>query len=40
MQDENYPRDLLGYGATPPDPQWPGKARVESRRDPRVDLTE
>jgi peptidoglycan/xylan/chitin deacetylase (PgdA/CDA1 family) len=28
MQDENYPRDLLGYGATPPDPRWPGNARV------------
>jgi len=24
----NYPRDLAGYGATPPDPQWPGNARV------------
>lgn len=23
-----YPRDLLGYGRTPPDPQWPGGARV------------
>ena len=23
-----YPRDLTGYGATPPDPQWPGGARV------------
>ena len=22
------PRDLLGYGATPPDPHWPGGARV------------
>ena len=22
------PRDLLGYGATPPDPRWPGGARV------------
>jgi putative urate catabolism protein len=23
-----YPRDLLGYGRTPPDPRWPGGARV------------
>jgi putative urate catabolism protein len=23
-----YPRDLLGYGRTPPDPRWPGRARV------------
>lgn len=23
-----YVRDLRGYGATPPDPQWPGNARV------------
>ena len=23
-----YPRDLVGYGSTPPDPQWPGRARV------------
>lgn len=23
-----YPRDLIGYGETPPDPQWPGKARL------------
>jgi putative urate catabolism protein len=23
-----YPRDLLGYGASPPDPKWPGGARV------------
>jgi peptidoglycan/xylan/chitin deacetylase (PgdA/CDA1 family) len=22
------PRDLLGYGATPPDPRWPGEARI------------
>jgi putative urate catabolism protein len=25
---EDYPRDLTGYGATPPDPQWPGGARI------------
>jgi allantoinase len=24
----NYPRDLIGYGRTPPHPQWPGGARV------------
>lgn len=24
----NYPRDLRGYGANPPDPKWPGRARV------------
>lgn len=23
-----YPRDLHGYGATPPDPQWPDGARI------------
>ena len=23
-----YPRDLAGYGANPPHPQWPGQARV------------
>src|SRR5436305_14530854 len=23
-----YPRDLVGYGRTPPDPQWPGEARI------------
>ncbi len=25
---EPYPRDLVGYGRTPPNPQWPGDARV------------
>jgi len=25
---EPYPRDLAGYGRTPPDPRWPGRARV------------
>jgi putative urate catabolism protein len=25
---DNYPRDLAGYGRTPPHPQWPGQARV------------
>jgi OHCU decarboxylase len=24
----DYPRDLVGYGRTPPDPRWPGGARV------------
>ena len=23
-----YPRDMIGYGRTPPDPRWPGRARV------------
>ena len=23
-----YPRDLVGYGRTPPHPQWPGQARI------------
>ena len=23
-----YPRDLIGYGRDPPDPRWPGGARV------------
>ncbi len=23
-----YPRDMVGYGSTPPDPQWPGGARI------------
>lgn len=23
-----YPRDMTGYGMTPPDPQWPGGARI------------
>ena len=24
----DYPRDMLGYGRTPPDPDWPGRARI------------
>lgn len=24
----SYPRDLVGYGPTPPDPAWPGGARI------------
>ncbi|WP_166425707.1 allantoinase PuuE [Paraglaciecola sp. 20A4] len=23
-----YPRDLIGYGDTPPNPNWPGKAKI------------
>jgi len=26
--NKNYPRDLIGYGATPPHAAWPNKARV------------
>ena len=25
---EAYPRDLIGYGRRPPDPKWPGGARI------------
>jgi len=25
---QRYPRDMTGYGATPPDPQWPGGAKI------------
>lgn len=25
---EAYPRDLIGYGANPPDPKWPGGAKI------------
>jgi putative urate catabolism protein len=28
MKVPSYPRDLLGYGRNPPDPRWPGGARV------------
>ncbi|USE36498.1 allantoinase PuuE [Endozoicomonas sp. SCSIO W0465] len=24
----DYPRDLVGYGKTPPDPKWPGNSRI------------
>jgi len=24
----SYPRDLAGYGSAPPDPRWPGGARL------------
>ena len=27
-KDDGYPRDLIGYGALPPHPQWPGNARI------------
>lgn len=27
-RDPAYPRDLTGYGANPPDPRWPGGARI------------
>ena len=26
--EKGYPRDMVGYGATPPDPHWPGGARL------------
>ena len=26
-----YPRDLVGYGRTPPDPRWPGGAKIALR---------
>ena len=26
--NSDYPRDMVGYGAKPPDPQWPGGARL------------
>lgn len=25
---KDYPRDMVGYGAHPPHPQWPGDARI------------
>jgi peptidoglycan/xylan/chitin deacetylase (PgdA/CDA1 family) len=25
---DDYPRDMIGYGRTPPDPKWPGDARI------------
>jgi putative urate catabolism protein len=28
MAAESYPRDLVGYGAHPPDPHWPNAARI------------
>jgi len=26
--NDDYPRDLIGYGPTPPHPHWPGNARI------------
>jgi putative urate catabolism protein len=28
MMKDEYPRDMIGYGRTPPDPKWPGGAHV------------
>lgn len=28
MQTPGYPRDMIGYGRTPPDAAWPGGARI------------
>lgn len=28
MAENNYPRDMRGYGPQPPDTRWPGKARI------------
>ncbi|HVQ67305.1 MAG TPA: allantoinase, partial [Bradyrhizobium sp.] len=28
MAAPSYPRDFRGYGRNPPDPRWPGNARV------------
>ena len=28
MNESSYPRDLRGYGASPPDPAWPDGARI------------
>lgn len=28
MQESGYDRDFVGYGRTPPDPRWPGGARL------------
>ncbi len=28
MAAQDYPRDLIGYGAQPPDPRWPHGARI------------
>ena len=28
QSDHDWPRDYIGYGANPPDPAWPGAARV------------
>ncbi len=26
--NSDYPRDMVGYGAAPPDPRWPARARI------------
>ena len=28
MNESEYPRDLIGYGANPPQPKWPGDAKI------------
>ncbi|MBS1065132.1 allantoinase PuuE [Gluconobacter kondonii] len=28
MTQDSYPRDMIGYGRTPPDPKWPNSARI------------
>ncbi|WP_050603352.1 allantoinase PuuE [Ruegeria sp. 6PALISEP08] len=28
MQPPRYPRDMIGYGATPPEAKWPGEAKL------------
>ncbi len=28
MHDQQYPRDMIGYGENPPNPNWPGAARI------------
>ena len=28
MSKSDYPRDMTGYGRTPPHAQWPGQARI------------
>jgi putative urate catabolism protein len=28
VTEQSYPRDLVGYGRNPPDPRWPGDARI------------
>ena len=27
-ESTDYPRDMVGYGRHPPDPKWPGSARL------------
>ena len=28
MTNQDYPRDLVGYGSTPPKADWPGGAKL------------